>query len=75
MKDKGTAYIWWAFFGLVGGHRFYLGKPFTAILQAVTFGGLGIWVLIDLFTIPYQVARFNKKHFKELKEIQDEIPL
>jgi len=45
------------------------------MLQAVTFGGLGIWVLIDLFTIPYQVARFNKKHFRELKEIKDGIPL
>ena len=75
MKDKGTAYLWWFFTGLVGGHRFYLGKPFTGMIQAVTFGGLGLWVLIDLFTIPYQVARFNKKHFRELKEIKDGIPL
>lgn len=75
MKDKGTAYLFWFFFGLIGAHRFYLGKPFTGILQALTFGGLGIWVIIDLFTIPYQVARFNKRYFQEIKQVRDGIDL
>lgn len=30
-----------------GAHRFYLEKIGTGILMLVTFGGLGIWVLID----------------------------
>jgi hypothetical protein len=34
--------------GGLGIDRFYLGKIGTGILKLVTFGGLGIWVLIDL---------------------------
>ncbi|MFH1646186.1 MAG: TM2 domain-containing protein [Chloroflexota bacterium] len=35
------------FLGGIGVHRFYLGKIGTGILMVVTFGGLGIWALID----------------------------
>ena len=36
-------------FGYYGVDRFYLGKYFTAILKLLTWGGLGIWVLIDIY--------------------------
>jgi hypothetical protein len=39
------------FFGWLGVHRFYVGKIGTGIVQVLTFGGLGIWVLIDLILI------------------------
>ena len=38
-------------FGFLGAHRFYAGKIGTGILQIFTFGGLGIWWLIDLIMI------------------------
>ncbi len=41
------AFLLCAFLGLLGAHRFYTGKYVTAILMILTFGGLGIWVLID----------------------------
>lgn len=39
------------FFGVLGVHRFYVGKIKTGILQLITLGGLGIWSFIDLIVI------------------------
>jgi TM2 domain-containing membrane protein YozV len=35
------------FLGVIGVHRFYLGKIGTGIAMILTGGGLGVWVLID----------------------------
>ena len=39
------------FLGGIGVHRFYVGKVGTGILQLITLGGCGIWILIDLIMI------------------------
>ena len=39
------------FAGTIGVHRFYVGKVGTGVLQLVTFGGFGIWALVDLVLI------------------------
>jgi tetratricopeptide (TPR) repeat protein len=46
--DKTTLIMFWAFLGLFGGHRFYLGHTKIGVLQLLTLGGLGIWWFIDL---------------------------
>lgn len=47
------------FLGNMGVDRFYLGKVGTGIAKLVTFGGLGIWAIIDMLRIA-----FNKLHEK-----------
>ena len=39
------------FVGVLGVHRFYVGKIGTGILQLITLGGCGIWTIIDLIMI------------------------
>ena len=53
------------FLGSFGAHRFYVGKPVTAVLMLLTLGGLGIWAIIDLVYIA--VGRFEDKDGLQIK--------
>lgn len=37
--------------GVFGGHRYYAGKIRTGLLMTFTFGGLGVWWLIDMIIL------------------------
>jgi TM2 domain-containing membrane protein YozV len=39
------------FVGVLGVHRFYVGKIGTGVLMLITLGGLGIWFLVDLLLV------------------------
>ena len=39
------------FLGALGVHRFYVGKIGTGVVQLLTFGGLGIWALVDFIMV------------------------
>ncbi len=54
------------FFGLLGFHRFYVGKIGTGILQLITAGGFGIWVLIDFIMII--IGAFTDKNGNKITE-------
>ena len=58
-----AALLCW-FLGVIGIHRFYVGKIGTAILMIVTLGGLGIWVLVDFIMI--LMGNFKDKEEKPL---------
>jgi hypothetical protein len=68
--NMGVAYLCCIFGGVLGVHRFYLGRPLTGLLMLVTLGFLGIGVLIDLFTIPGMVRKDRDKiRIEELKAL------
>ena len=46
-----TLFILSFFVGVLGVDRFYVGKIGTGILKLITFGGCGIWALIDFIII------------------------
>ena len=50
-KSKVAAILLCFFLGVIGVHRFYVGKVGTGIMQVITLGGLGIWSLIDLIML------------------------
>ena len=51
-------------FGTLGVDRFIMGKVGTGILKLITFGGLGIWWLVDLILIA------TKYQFKDVKWVE-----
>ena len=73
-KDTGLAYLFWFVFGV---HYFYLNKPVINIIYWLTAGGLGIWIIIDLFRIPGMVQSRNKEiiqdAIKEAKVLYSEV--
>lgn len=81
-KSVGVAYLLWLFLAGFGAHRFYLGRPGTAVAQmglfvlgwvllvvAVGFVLLlawGIWALIDAFLIPGMVEEDTRRRRERL---------
>lgn len=76
-KSTGAAYLLWFFLGTLGAHRFYLGRPGSAVVQLLmTIIGwltivlvvgifiliaVGIWVLVDAFLIPGMIQAHKEK--------------
>ena len=67
VKSTSTAYL---YFFLFGAHYAYLGKWGIQILYWVTVGGIGIWALIDLFTMSKKVNKFNADIFQQVEDIE-----
>jgi TM2 domain-containing membrane protein YozV len=58
-KSKGVALVLWIFTGLIGGHKFYLGKIGMGIAYMFTAGFFGIGWILDIFTLYAQVDVAN----------------
>ncbi|MDG2422968.1 MAG: NINE protein [Phycisphaerales bacterium] len=59
MRSTPIAYLLWFFFGLLGIHRFYLGRPISGVIYLLTGGVFLFGWIIDLFLIPGMVRIAN----------------
>ena len=59
--DYSVAWLLLMFLGLLGIHRFYLGKWVTGIIYLISGGLLGIGWLYDLCTMNQQISDLNMK--------------
>jgi TM2 domain-containing membrane protein YozV len=60
-KEVWVTYLLWFFFGLLGVHKFYLGKMGWGIVYILTGGLFFIGWFVDLFLIPGQVRQYNEQ--------------
>jgi len=67
-KRLAVVYLLWLPLGLLGAHRYYLGKTGTAVAQTLTLGGLGFWWLLDFFLIPQMTDEANRAAGTRLPE-------
>lgn len=60
-KNHLIAYLMWGlgFVGISGMHRLYLGQYGRGVALILTFGGCGVWQLIDVATINERIALLN----------------
>ena len=61
LTDYSVAWLLLMFLGLLGMHRFYLGKWVTGIIYLISGGLLGIGWLYDLCTLNQQISDLNMK--------------
>lgn len=73
-KSKGKAYLFWlvGFFGILGFHRFYLGRTGTGIGWLLTGGLMGFGAIYDLFALSKMVEEqnmYNELRAAKLKQL------
>ena len=59
-----TLFLLTFFVGVLGVHRFYVGKIGTGFLMLLTLGGLGVWFLVDLILVV--TGQFTKKNGQKI---------
>ncbi|GAB3409474.1 hypothetical protein GCM10027515_28260 [Schumannella luteola] len=46
--------------GVVGADRFYVGRPVSGVLKLITAGGIGVWAIMDLILLSWDVLSDGK---------------
>lgn len=68
-KSRLVAFLLCFFVGVFGVHRFYVGKIGSGVAQILTFGGMGVWTLVDMIVII--CGSFKDKDGKYIKTWMD----
>lgn len=74
-KSRSVALALGAVLGPFGGHRFYVDKPRTGVLMALTLGGCGLWWLYDLVLIGTGSFKDAQGRLVRRWEFEEALPL
>jgi TM2 domain-containing membrane protein YozV len=69
VRSVGVAYLLWFPWGILGIHRFYLGRVGTGLIWLFTGGLCAIGWIVDLFLIPGLVREANARIMSDLQEM------
>jgi len=67
-KDPTILLIVAIFLGGLGVDRFMLGQTGLGVLKIITLGGVGIWALIDIFTVMKRAREYNFNRFLQVAQ-------
>lgn len=70
-KDPTISVVLSVLTGGLGVDRFYIGDIGLGVAKLLTAGGLGIWWLIDMFTISNKTKKNNAQDLREVITLQD----
>jgi len=65
LKDPQLILIMSIFFGYMGVDRLMLNDTLLGVLKLITFGGCGIWAIVDWFLISDKTKEYNYQTFME----------
>ncbi len=68
VSDKHFLAVLSFMWGMFGVDRFYLGKWVTGLVKLVTFGGFGVWLIVDLAII--MTGGMRDAHGRPLKDFE-----
>ena len=63
--------IWLGYFGI---DRFIVGDVLAGVFKFLTFGGLGLWVIIDCFLIGNRTRHKNMEKIRDIYDFVQENP-
>ena len=72
-EKKANPVLIWILFLFLGWSYGSLGKGGTQVLYYITLGGVGLWLLIRLFTLNGAIREYNKKVAREIGFTNDEL--
>jgi hypothetical protein len=59
LRTRRTLTLIWLFTGIFGGHRYYLQRVGSGVLMTLTYGGAGVWWVLDGFRLKQMLAAYN----------------